>query len=74
MLEQSYGIRIARIDQSIQAMSLSRRQAELLHAEPGSPALRAVRRYYQPDGTLIEVSSAIHPADRFTYVTSLIRQ
>jgi DNA-binding GntR family transcriptional regulator len=74
MLEQSYGIRIARIDQSIQAMSLSRRQAELLHAEPGSPALRAVRRYYQPDGALIEVSSAIHPADRFTYVTSLIRQ
>lgn len=74
MLEEIYGIRIARIDQSIQAMSLSRRQAALLHAEPGSPALRAVRRYYQIDGTLVEVSSAIHPADRFTYVTSLIRQ
>jgi GntR family transcriptional regulator len=74
MLEQSYGIRIARVDQTIQAMSLSRRQAELLRADPGSPALRAVRRYYQPDGVLIEVSSAIHPADRFTYVTSLIRQ
>ena len=56
------------------AMSLSRRQAELLRADPGSPALRAVRRYYQPNGVLIEVSSAIHPADRFTYVTSLIRQ
>lgn len=74
MLEQVYGIRIARIDQSIQAMSLSRRQAELLHAEAGSPALRAVRRYYQADGALIEVSSAMHPADRFQYVTSLIRQ
>ena len=74
MLEEVYGIRIARIDQSIQAMSLSRRQATLLHAEAGSPALRAVRRYYQADGALIEVSSAIHPADRFTYVTSLIRQ
>ncbi len=74
MLEQVYGIHIARIEQSIQAMSLSKRQAGLLRAQIGSPALRAVRRYYQPDGTLIELSSAIHPADRFTYVTSLVRQ
>jgi GntR family transcriptional regulator len=74
MLEEVYGIRIARIDQSIQAVSLSRRQAARLHAEPTSPALRAIRRYYQTDGALIEVSSALHPADRFQYVTSLVRQ
>jgi GntR family transcriptional regulator len=73
MLEQVYDVRIARVDQSIQAMSLSRRQASLLHADPGTPALRAVRRYYQASGALVEISSAIHPADRFTYVTSLIR-
>jgi len=46
----------------------------LLRADPGSPALRAVRRYYREDGTLIELSSAIHPGDRFTYVTSLVRE
>jgi GntR family transcriptional regulator len=73
MLEQVYGIRIARVEQSIQAIRLSRRQAALLRAEPGSPALRAIRRYYQGEGTLIELSSAIHPGDRFTYVTSLVR-
>lgn len=74
MLEREYDIHIARIDQSIQAIRLGKRQAKLLHAPVGSPALRATRRYYRDDGTLIELSSAVHPADRFTYVTSLVRQ
>jgi DNA-binding GntR family transcriptional regulator len=58
MLERTYGVRIARIEQSIQAIALSKRQAKLLKATAGSPALLA---------------SAIHPSDRFTYVTSLVR-
>jgi GntR family transcriptional regulator len=73
MLERTYGVRIARIEQSIQAIALNKRQAKLLKAEAGSPALLATRRYYREDGTLIELSSAIHPSDRFTYVTSLVR-
>ena len=74
MLERTYGIRIARIEQSIQAIRLGKRQASWLRADAGGPALRAVRRYYREDGTLIELSSAIHPGDRFTYVTSLVRE
>lgn len=74
MLEREYGIRIARIEQSIQAIRLGKRHARLLRAEPGSPALRAVRRYYRDDDALLELSSAIHPGDRFTYVTSLVRE
>ena len=73
MLERTYGVRIARVEQSIQAIALNRRQAKLLNADVGSPALLATRRYYREDGTLIELSSAIHPSDRFTYVTSLVR-
>jgi DNA-binding GntR family transcriptional regulator len=73
MLERTYGVRIARIEQSIQAIALNKRQAKLLKAAAGSPALLATRRYYREDGTLIELSSAIHPSDRFTYVTSLVR-
>ena len=73
MLERTYGVRITRIEQSIQAIALGKRQAKLLKAEPGSPALLATRRYYREDGTLIELSSAVHPSDRFTYVTSLVR-
>jgi GntR family transcriptional regulator len=73
MLERVYNVRIGRIEQSIQAIALGKRQAKLLKADPGSPALLATRRYYREDGTLIELSRAIHPSDRFTYVTSLVR-
>jgi DNA-binding GntR family transcriptional regulator len=73
MLERVYGIRIARIEQSIQAVRLGKRQAKLLRALDGSPALRAIRRYYDHNGRLIELSNAVHPGERFTYVTSLVR-
>ena len=73
MLEKVYGIRIARIEQSIQAVRLGKRQAKLLRASDGGPALRAIRRYYDERGRLIELSNAIHPGDRFTYTTSLVR-
>ena len=73
MLERVYGIRIARIEQSIQAVRLGKRQAKLLRALDGGPALRAIRRYYDHTGRLIELSNAIHPGERFTYVTSLVR-
>jgi GntR family transcriptional regulator len=74
MLERVYGVHIARIEQSIQAIRLGKRQAKLLKADAGAPALRAVRRYYQANNALIELSSAIHPGDRFAYVTSLVRE
>ena len=73
MLERTYGVRIARVEQSIQAIALGKRHAKLLKAEAGNPALLATRRYYREDGTLLEHSSAVHPSDRFTYVTSLVR-
>ncbi|MEP6689578.1 MAG: GntR family transcriptional regulator [Gemmatimonadaceae bacterium] len=74
MLERVFGLRIARIDQTIQAVRLGARQAKLLRAATGGPALRAVRRYYDAKGRLIESSSAIHPAQRFAYETSLVRE
>jgi GntR family transcriptional regulator len=73
MLEREYDIRIARIEQSIQAVRLGKRQAKLLRALDGGPALRAIRKYYDHSGRLIELSNAIHPGERFTYVTSLVR-
>ncbi|HUQ80558.1 MAG TPA: GntR family transcriptional regulator [Gemmatimonadaceae bacterium] len=72
MLEKVYGIRTARIEQSIQAVKLGKRQAKLLRALDGGPALQAIRRYYDPSGRLIKLSNAIHPGERFTYVTSLV--
>lgn len=73
MLERVYGVRISRIEQRIQAVRLAKRPAKLLRASEGSPALRAIRRYYDNRGALIELSNAIHPGERFTYVTRLER-
>ena len=73
MLERVYGIQISRIEQSIQAVRLGKRQAKRLRALEGGPALRAIRRYYDHSGRLVELSNALHPGERFTYVTSLIR-
>lgn len=73
MLERTYGIRIARVEQRIEAITLSPRQAKLLKSDAGSPALLATRRYYGEKGTLVELSSAVHPGDRFSYAMSLVR-
>jgi GntR family transcriptional regulator len=73
MLEEIYGLRIARIEQGIQATLVSARQAKLLRVEARSPALRAVRKYYDEDDRLIEFADAIHPGERFTYVMRLTR-
>jgi DNA-binding GntR family transcriptional regulator len=74
MLEAAYNLRIVNIEQSIQAVRLKQREAKLLRIELGSPALRAVRRYYDERQRLLELSDAIHPGDRFTYVTRLRRE
>jgi DNA-binding GntR family transcriptional regulator len=74
MLEREYDLKIARIEQSIQAVRLDKTEAHLLRASPRSPALRAMRRYYDARGRLVELSNAVHPGDRFTYVTRLVRQ
>ncbi|MBX6331272.1 MAG: GntR family transcriptional regulator [Gemmatimonadaceae bacterium] len=73
MLERVYGLHIARVDQTIEAVRIPKRLAAALYAELGGPALRATRRYYSEHGALIEHSSAVHPGDRFTYVTTLVR-
>lgn len=73
MLEREYDVRIGRVEQSIQAVRLTKRAAKLLRATEGAAALCAVRRYYDPRGRLLEMSAALHPGDRFTYVTTLVR-
>ena len=73
MLERRYDVRVTAIEQTIQAVALTTGEAALLAAEPGSPGLRAVRRYYDQTGRLLELSEAVHPGARFTYVMRLHR-
>lgn len=74
LLESVYGLTLQSIEQGIQAVRLTASQARLLQCDPGAPALRAVRRYFDQDQRLVQVSDALHPGDRFTYVMKLNRE
>lgn len=74
MIETDYGVRITRIEQSMQAVALRGAGARRLKVDPGSPALQAVRRYYDASDRLVELAIALHPGERFVYVTRLRRE
>jgi GntR family transcriptional regulator len=67
------GIRAARIDQEISAISLPREDAKKLGEHEGEPALRTLRRYLTSDGDAFLASVSIHPGDRFAYRMSAER-
>jgi DNA-binding GntR family transcriptional regulator len=67
LIEKKFGLRLSQLTQRIVAVSLTDGQARRLDAAAGAPALRTIRRYYDRDGKLIEVSDSIHPGDRYTY-------
>ncbi|WP_175776058.1 GntR family transcriptional regulator [Burkholderia anthina] len=66
MLEQQFGIKATRVEQQIQGLLLVGDQAVALRVPDQSAGLRIVRTYYAQD-TVIEVTSGIHPASRFSY-------
>jgi len=72
LVEKELGVRIARIDQRIEAVPIGASEALALECKPGC-GLR-VRRFYH-DGTdrLLEVSDSLHAAERFAYEMRLRR-
>jgi DNA-binding GntR family transcriptional regulator len=73
LIERRFGRRIARIRQQVHAVSLTPALAEELKAEPGSPALKIVRRYLDASDEAFEISVSVHPAERFTFSMELSR-
>ncbi len=73
LLEDRFPVRIGRIGQDIQAVTLSDAEADRLDVKSGSAALKVVRRYYDTDNALMEVSSNLYPGARFTYSSSIDR-
>lgn len=69
LLEQHFDAHIVEVQQAAEAIALPADIAELLEAEPGSPALRVARSYSGADGRLLTASVNVHPQDRFTLVT-----
>jgi len=70
---QIYGIKVARIEQRIDACSVSSADATLLLCPVGSPALRMQRLYFDANNLLLEISDSLHPSGRFSYHMSLLR-
>lgn len=71
LIERRFGVRTRDVRQEITAVTLDSKQAAALGVRSGSPALRIVRKYYSSDGELFEVAVNLHPADRFSYASTL---
>jgi len=73
LIEKRYGRRIAEIRQEIQAVLTTPEVAGELQIKAGAPAFRILRRYYDQNGELFEMSITIHPAEQFTFSIKLTR-
>lgn len=73
LIEERYGITIARIQQEIAAITLDAAMAAELQAQPGAAALRIQRSYLNAANEVFEVSVSIHPADRFSLSMEMTR-
>lgn len=74
LISEKFRFDIARIEQEIQSIALEPAAAKLLGADPGSPGMRVVRRYYSLENEPFEVTVNIYPANRYTYKMHLQRE
>ena len=73
MIEETLGVRIAEVLQSIEAVPASLNVASRLTIAPGSPVLFFLRRYFSEDRRLVQVARSWHPGERFRYEMTLRR-
>ncbi|WP_449433539.1 GntR family transcriptional regulator [Pseudomonas putida] len=69
LIEERYGIKVTRVEQEIQGVLIEGAAAETLQVPTGSAGLRIIRTYYVRD-RVIEVTTGVHPASRFSYSTA----
>lgn len=67
LIAEQSGQPIIRIEQEIEAASLTAAQADVFGCAEGSAGLVIVRRYYTRENEPIEVTVSVYPAGRFTY-------
>lgn len=65
LIERRFGVVAAQIRQRVSALAVPAEIAAELDAAPGAPGLAIQRRYLDAAGAAFEVSTSIHPADRF---------
>ncbi|SEB19335.1 GntR family transcriptional regulator [Variovorax sp. YR216] len=74
LIEERYDRQIAEIQQEVRAFTITDEVlASRLQVQSGASALKIVRRYFDAEGELFEVSVSVHPADRFSVSMRLRR-
>jgi GntR family transcriptional regulator len=71
LIEKQFGERVVEVRQEIRAATIAAGDAKLLSVRPGSAGLLITRQYLGANDQVLEVSVNLHPADRFSYFTSL---
>ncbi|WP_413738243.1 GntR family transcriptional regulator [Sodalis sp. RH21] len=74
LIEKHYGIKSEEVRQTITAIGVPPKMAKTLGVEPGSPALKIIRRYTDIAGNVFETTVSVHPAERYACSIVLKRQ
>ncbi len=74
LIETHYGRRIASVEQTIAGAAIPAAHAKALEIEPDAPGLMIVRHYRDQAGAVLLASVSYHPANRYKFSTTLIRQ
>lgn len=69
--ENEYGITIQQAQQSLEAVSATEFEAELLGIEPGAPLMLERRLAFDPDGRPVEYGNDLYRGDHFRFITEV---
>jgi len=69
--ESEYGITIHQAQQSLEAVSATEFEAELLAVEPGVPLMLERRLAFDPDSRPVEYGQDLYRGDRFRFITEI---
>lgn len=72
-IEKQFGETVVKVEQTITATSLTKKQANALQVKSGSPSLCIARKYRNRKGELIELSISHHPETRFSYNSVFVK-
>lgn len=73
VLEERYGLMIARSRRTLEAVGANPRDAELLQVAVGTPLMQLDSVGYLEDGTAVETFHALHRGDRARFEVELMR-
>jgi GntR family transcriptional regulator len=74
LIEDVFGERITRVDQTLRGRPIPTYLAARLQVEPRTIGIEIQRHYYLIDGKRVESAFNLYPADRFSYSMTLHRE